>query len=74
MNRNDELFEAEIAKLIQDEYAHAQQTARVPPAELIWLRAEMRDRRAASPPRDEPAFARAVGAAYRQLWQRPLNP
>ena len=48
MNRNDELFEADIAKLIQDEYAQAQQQARVPPAELIWLRAEMRARQEAT--------------------------
>jgi hypothetical protein len=44
MERDDQLLEAELAKLIQEEYAQAQQQARVPPAELIWLRAEMRAR------------------------------
>jgi hypothetical protein len=48
MKRDDELFEAEIATLIQEDYAQARQEARVPPAQIIWLRAEMRAREEAT--------------------------
>ena len=44
MDRNDEQFEEEIARLIQEEWAQATREARVPPAQIIWLRAEMRAR------------------------------
>jgi hypothetical protein len=44
MNRNHEVSEEEIAQLIQDEYAQATLDARVPPAQIIWLRAELRAR------------------------------
>ena len=64
MDRKDELFEAEIAKLIQDDYAQAQQQARVPPAELIWLRAEMRAREEATRRAVRPiVVGQAVGIA-----------
>ena len=48
MNRNDEQFELEIAELLKEEYAQAHQAARVPPAQIIWLRAEMRAREEAA--------------------------
>ena len=44
MDRHDDFSEAEIAELIQEEYAHATLEARVPPARIVWLRAEMRAR------------------------------
>lgn len=44
MDRDDELFEEEIAEAIQQDYAEAQREARVPPAELVWMRAELRAR------------------------------
>ena len=44
MDKHDELTETAMAKLIQEECAQAQLQARVPPAELIWLRAEIRAR------------------------------
>jgi len=39
-----ELSEEELAQLIQEEYAQATLEARVPPAQIVWLRAEMRAR------------------------------
>jgi pimeloyl-ACP methyl ester carboxylesterase len=44
----DEQFESEIAQLIQEEYAQATLEARVPPAQIVWLRAEMRAREEAA--------------------------
>ena len=48
MNSDDQRFEAEIAKLIQEDCARATREARVPPAQVIWLRAEMRAREEAA--------------------------
>ena len=44
----DERIEAEIAAAIQKEYALAQQQARVPPVEIVWMRAELRAREEAA--------------------------
>jgi hypothetical protein len=64
IERDDQLLEAELAKLIQDEYALAQQQARVPPAELVWLRAEMRAREEAARRAARPlVVGQAVGIA-----------
>jgi hypothetical protein len=63
-HRDDELFEAEIAKLIQEEYAQAQQQARVPPPELVWLHAEIRARDEAARKAVRPiVVGQAVGIA-----------
>jgi hypothetical protein len=63
-NLNDELTEAEIARLIQDEYADAQQQARVPPAELVWMRAQLRAREEAARRAALPILiAQSVGVA-----------
>ena len=45
---NHELSEEEIAELIQQEYAQATLEARVPPPQIVWLRAEMRAREEAA--------------------------
>jgi hypothetical protein len=64
MDRNDELFEAEIAKLIEEEFSRARQEARVPPAELVWLRAQMRAREEATRRAIRPiVVGQAVGIA-----------
>jgi hypothetical protein len=47
-DRNDEQFEEEIAELLAAEYAQAQLAARVPPAQIIWLRAELQARQDAA--------------------------
>ena len=63
-NRDDELFEAEIAQLIHEEFAQAERQARVPPAELVWLRAEMRAREEATRRAVRPiVVGQAVGIA-----------
>jgi hypothetical protein len=63
-NLNDELTEAEIARLIQDDYADAQQQARVPPAELVWMRAQLRARSEAARRAALPILiAQSVGVA-----------
>jgi hypothetical protein len=48
MMRDDEFSEEEIAQLIQKEYAQAALEARVPPAQIVWLRAELRAREEAA--------------------------
>ena len=48
MAGHDEQFEAEVAALIQDEFAQARQQAHVPPAELVWMRAQIRAREEAA--------------------------
>jgi hypothetical protein len=48
MNNNHEFSEEEIAQLIQEEYAQAALEARVPPAQIVWLRAELRAREEAA--------------------------
>ena len=48
MNMHDEQSEPDIAQLIQEEYAQAMLDARVPPAQIVWLRAEMRAREEAA--------------------------
>lgn len=56
--------EAEIAEAIHKEYAHAQQQARVPPPEVIWLHAKMRAREEAARRAARPiVIAQSVGAA-----------
>ena len=63
-NRDDELFEAEIGQLIHEEFVQAEQQARVPPAELVWLRAEMRAREEATRRAVRPiVVGQAVGIA-----------
>jgi hypothetical protein len=53
-----------IAKLIQNEYALAQQEARVPPAELVWMRAQFRARQEANRKAALPiVVAQSVGIA-----------
>jgi hypothetical protein len=53
-----------IAKLIQNEYALAQQDARVPPAELVWMRAQFRARQEANRKAALPiVVAQSVGIA-----------
>ena len=47
-DERDDTCEMEIAQLIQEEYAQATREARVPPAQIIWLRAEMRAREEAA--------------------------
>jgi hypothetical protein len=44
MDRYGQDVEEQIAALIREEFDLAKQEARVPPAELVWLRAEMRAR------------------------------
>jgi hypothetical protein len=64
MDRNDDKFEAEIAALLQEEYAVATREARVPPAQIVWLRAEMRAREEAARRVTRPiVVAQAVGIA-----------
>jgi hypothetical protein len=48
MDRDHEFSEEEIARLIQEEYAQAALEARVPPAQIVWLRAELRAREEAA--------------------------
>jgi hypothetical protein len=48
MNKQHQFSEDEIARLIQDEYAQAALEAHVPPAQIIWLRAEIRAREEAA--------------------------
>ena len=62
--RKDELFEAEIANAIQEDYVRATQEARVPPPEIVWLRAEMRAREEAGRTALRPiVIAQGVSAA-----------
>jgi hypothetical protein len=62
--QEDEIFEREIAGLIKHEYALAQQQARVPPAELVWMRAQIRAREEAARKAARPIFvAQSVGIA-----------
>ena len=59
-----ELFEAGICEAIRKEYALAQQQARVPPPEVIWLYAEMRAREEAARTAVRPILiAQGVGVA-----------
>jgi hypothetical protein len=53
-----------IAQLIQNEYALAQREARVPPAELVWMRAQFRARQEAARKAALPmVIAQSVGVA-----------
>jgi hypothetical protein len=45
---DDEQFEQEIAELLHGEYEQAMSEARVPPAQIVWLRAEIRAREEAA--------------------------
>jgi hypothetical protein len=54
----------DIEKLIQDEYARAERQARVPPAELVWMRAQIRARQDAARKAALPILiAQSVGVA-----------
>jgi hypothetical protein len=54
----------DIAALIQEEYAVAEQQARVPPAELVWRRAQIRARQEAARKAALPILiAQSVGVA-----------
>lgn len=64
MNAHDELSETEIAGLIHEAFAQAQRQARVPPAELVWLRAQIRAREEAARRAVRPVIlGQAVGIA-----------
>jgi hypothetical protein len=47
-DRDDERFEQEIAEFLNAECAQATSEARIPPAQIIWLRAELRAREEAA--------------------------
>lgn len=60
---DDKRFD-EIADAIHEEYERAQRQARVPPAEVIWMRAEMRARQEAARKAIRPILiGQAVGVA-----------
>ena len=62
--KDDELFEAEIAEAIRQEYARAQREARVPPADIVWMRAALRAREEAARKALRPiVIGQAVGIA-----------
>lgn len=61
--RQDEQFEAKIAAAIHEDYVRATQEARVPPPQIVWLRAEMRARDEAGRAAGRPiVIAQGVGA------------
>ena len=62
--KEDQPFEREIAEAIHREYELVRRQARVPPAELIWMRAQMRAREEAARKSALPILlAQAVGVA-----------
>jgi hypothetical protein len=62
MTEDDEF--AKLIALIHDDYALARQEARVPPAELVWMRAQARARQEAARKAALPIIiAQSVGVA-----------
>src|SRR5436309_2476541 len=60
---DDELRDGDMIEAIQKEYARAQQQARIPPPEVVWLYAEMRAREEAARRAVRPiVIAQALGA------------
>jgi len=56
--------EHDIAELIKNDYEAARRQARVPPAELVWMRAQMRAREEAARKAARPILiAQSVGIA-----------
>src|SRR5947209_20238319 len=63
-DRDDEMVEREIAEAIRKDYDLAQKQARVPPAEVVWMRAELHAREEAARKAIRPILiGQAVGAA-----------
>jgi hypothetical protein len=57
-------FERELAELLHADYAQATEEARVPPAQIVWLRAELRAREEAARRVTRPlVVGQAVGIA-----------
>ena len=62
--KDDERFEKEIAELLRGEFAETARSARVPPAEIVWMRAELRAREEATRKAVRPlVFGQALGVA-----------
>jgi len=62
--QSEDRFESEIIEAIRQDYAAAQQEARVPPVEVVWLHAQARAREEAMRKAIRPVIiGQAVGAA-----------